>query len=29
MDYLEFVETPYFSKQREALLDDEIFRELQ
>lgn len=29
MDYLEFVETPYFSKQRAMLLDDDSFRELQ
>lgn len=29
MEYFEFIETPVFSKQRETLLDDDSFRELQ
>ena len=29
MDYFEFIETPTFVRQREALLDDETFQQLQ
>ena len=29
MDYLEFIETPVFSKQRDELMDDDSYRELQ
>ncbi|MFQ0830844.1 type II toxin-antitoxin system RelE/ParE family toxin [Serratia fonticola] len=29
MEYFEFIETPVFSRQRETLLDDDSFRELQ
>ncbi|MEQ9720466.1 type II toxin-antitoxin system RelE/ParE family toxin [Yersinia alsatica] len=29
MDFLQFIETPFFSKQREVLLTEDEFRELQ
>ena len=29
MEYMEFIETPTFSKARRALMDDDEFQELQ